>query len=96
MRYGIYDENQGWITQGGRVVVSRDPEELRATMPFGEVRRVWLRRTVELSDAFRPSIGHTTIHRTTERGVEYHTPPLPMCDDCIGKVRDSIVEIRTN
>lgn len=70
MRYGIYDENLGWITQGGRVVVSRDPEELRATLPFGEVRRVWLRRTVDLADAFRKSEPRTVHYVTTREGVD--------------------------
>lgn len=97
MKYGIYDETLGWITQQGRVVVSSDPGKLRETIPFGEVRRVWLRRTVDLAEAFRPSIGHTTVHRTTERGTDQvYAPPLPMCDDCTKKVRDSIVETRTN
>lgn len=97
MLYGIHDETLGWLTRGGSVITSKDPEKLRETIPVGRVRRLGLLRLlgprIDLDSAFQKGRSAVRLHRTTERGVDYRLEPLPMCDSCTATYRDTLIQV---
>lgn len=77
--YGI-KINGEWVTQDGRILVSRSQSELEG-LNLGSVLRVpvlhRLRRSVDLGDAFRPGTPRVLLHTTSVLYVDPENRPSP-------------------